>query len=46
MCILSGCYYAAKIQGIGPVKALKFIKEHGSIEGKVGKVGKEEKEGK
>lgn len=31
MCILSGCDYASKIEGIGPVKALKFIKEYHSI---------------
>jgi len=25
MCILCGCDYASKIEGIGPVKAYKFI---------------------
>jgi flap endonuclease-1 len=33
MCILCGCDYASKIEGIGPVKAYKFIKEFHSIEG-------------
>jgi flap endonuclease-1 len=32
MCILCGCDYSAKIEGIGPVKAYKFIKEMHSIE--------------
>jgi flap endonuclease-1 len=32
MCILCGCDYASKIEGIGPVKAYKFIKEFHSIE--------------
>ena len=26
MCILCGCDYASKIEGIGPVKAFKYIK--------------------
>jgi 5'-3' exonuclease len=32
MCILCGCDYASKIEGIGPVKAYKFIKEFHTIE--------------
>ena len=32
MCILCGCDYASKIEGIGPVKAYKFIKEFSNIE--------------
>lgn len=32
MCILCGCDYASKIEGIGPVKAYKFIKDLHSIE--------------
>ena len=32
MCILCGCDYSAKIEGIGPVKAYKFIKEFNTIE--------------
>jgi 5'-3' exonuclease len=32
MCILCGCDYASKIEGIGPVKAYKFIKEYSTIE--------------
>lgn len=34
-CILCGCDYLPKISGIGPVKALKFIKENGNLEGVV-----------
>jgi flap endonuclease-1 len=30
-CILCGCDYTAKVPGIGPVKALKMIKQEGSI---------------
>ena len=32
MCILCGCDYASKIDGIGPVKAYRLIKEQGCIE--------------
>ncbi|PNH11908.1 Flap endonuclease 1 [Tetrabaena socialis] len=32
MCILMGCDYCGTIRGIGAVRALKLIKEHGSIE--------------
>jgi len=32
-CILCGCDYTSKIAGIGPVKALKLIKENKNIEG-------------
>jgi len=32
-CILCGCDYTGKINGIGPVKALKLIKEKQNIEG-------------
>ena len=32
MCILCGCDYSSKIEGIGPVKAYKFIQEMGCIE--------------
>ena len=32
MCILCGCDYASKIEGIGPVKAYKFIKQFHSIQ--------------
>ena len=31
MCILCGCDYASKIEGIGPVKAYKFIKDHKNL---------------
>ena len=31
MSILCGCDYSAKIEGIGPVKAFKFIKEFHTI---------------
>ena len=33
LCILCGCDYTDSIKGIGPIKALKMIQEHGSIEG-------------
>ena len=32
LCILCGCDYTDAIRGIGPVTALKLMKEHGSIE--------------
>lgn len=32
MCILCGCDYASKIEGIGPVKAYKFIKDLKNLE--------------
>eukprot|EP01124_Arcella_intermedia_P035835 TRINITY_DN9229_c0_g1_i5.p1 TRINITY_DN9229_c0_g1~~TRINITY_DN9229_c0_g1_i5.p1 ORF type:complete len:275 (-),score=109.32 TRINITY_DN9229_c0_g1_i5:66-890(-) len=32
LCILLGCDYAPKIKGIGPKRALEFIKKYGSIE--------------
>ncbi|ODV86761.1 hypothetical protein CANARDRAFT_195814 [[Candida] arabinofermentans NRRL YB-2248] len=32
MCILLGCDYCETIKGIGPITAMKLIKEHGSIE--------------
>lgn len=33
ICILCGCDYTGSIDNIGPIKAYKFIKEHGNIEG-------------
>mmetsp|Transcript_274 Transcript_274/g.889 ORF Transcript_274/g.889 Transcript_274/m.889 type:complete len:389 (+) Transcript_274:116-1282(+) len=33
VCILCGCDYCPSIRGIGPSKALGFIKKHGDIEG-------------
>lgn len=33
MCIMCGCDYAGTIPGIGPVRALKALREHGSIDG-------------
>ncbi|CAM9024792.1 unnamed protein product [Wickerhamomyces anomalus] len=33
LCILLGCDYCDSIKGVGPVTALKLIKEHGTIEG-------------
>jgi flap endonuclease-1 len=33
LCILCGCDYSDSIKGIGPVRALKLIQDHGSIEG-------------
>ena len=32
MCILCGCDYASKIEGIGPVKAYKFIQDYKNLE--------------
>lgn len=32
MCILCGCDYASNIRGIGAVRALSLIKQHGSLE--------------
>lgn len=32
LCILLGCDYCETIKGVGPVTALKLIKEHGSID--------------
>ncbi|XP_066482515.1 probable flap endonuclease 1 homolog [Tiliqua scincoides] len=32
LCILLGCDYCGKIRGLGPRKALKLLKQHGSIE--------------
>jgi len=33
LCILCGCDYTDSIKGIGPIRALKLIQEHKSIEG-------------
>ncbi|XP_065676182.1 flap endonuclease 1-like [Hydra vulgaris] len=33
LCILLGCDYCASIKGVGPVTAMKLIKEHRNIEG-------------
>eukprot|EP00882_Tetradesmus_deserticola_P015453 GHRQ01016466.1.p1 GENE.GHRQ01016466.1~~GHRQ01016466.1.p1 ORF type:complete len:179 (+),score=83.68 GHRQ01016466.1:1836-2372(+) len=32
LCILCGCDYASNIRGIGAVRALSLIKQHGSVE--------------
>jgi 5'-3' exonuclease len=32
LCIMCGCDYATNIRGIGAVRALSLIKQHGSIE--------------
>jgi flap endonuclease-1 len=32
LCILLGCDYSDKIRGIGPVRALEFIKKYHNIE--------------
>lgn len=32
MCILCGCDYASKIEGIGPVTAYRLIKQYKNIE--------------
>lgn len=41
VCILCGCDYCDSIRGIGPVRALKLIKEHGSIEGVLENINRE-----
>ena len=45
-CILCGCDYCDSIKGIGPVKALKYIKEHKNIENVLEALRKENEEGK
>lgn len=32
LCIMCGCDYAHNIRGIGPVRALDYIRKHGSLE--------------
>ncbi len=32
LCILCGCDYTGSIEGIGPIKAFKYMKEMGTIE--------------
>ena len=32
LCILLGCDYCDSIRGIGPVRALEFVKQYGSLE--------------
>lgn len=39
LCIMCGCDYASNIRGIGAVRALSLIKQHGSIEAVI-KVGR------
>lgn len=38
LCILCGCDYTTNIQGIGPVKAFKYIQDEGTIENVLEKV--------
>lgn len=45
-CILCGCDYCDSVKHMGPVKALKFIKEHKSIEGVLAALERENKAGK
>jgi hypothetical protein len=35
LCIMCGCDYATNIRGIGAVRALNLIKQHGSVEAAV-----------
>jgi hypothetical protein len=35
LCIMCGCDYASNIRGIGAVRALNLIKQHGSVEAAV-----------
>lgn len=46
LCILCGCDYTANINGVGPVRAFKFIKEEGTIENVIAKIRKDENIGK
>lgn len=41
LCIMCGCDYCPNIKGIGPVRALEYIRKHGSLK-KVGSWGKGE----
>ncbi|KAK1317418.1 Flap endonuclease 1-A [Acorus calamus] len=41
LCILSGCDYCESIRGIGGQTALKFIRQHGSIENILENINKE-----
>lgn len=41
LCIMCGCDYTKSIGGIGPIKAFKFIKEHGNIENVLEQIEKE-----
>ena len=43
LCILCGCDYSGKITNIGPVKAYKYIQDHGSIEGVLSHIACDEK---
>jgi flap endonuclease-1 len=45
-CILCGCDYCDSIKNMGPVKALKYIKAHGTIEKVLEALEKENNEGK
>ncbi len=38
LCILCGCDYTANINGVGPVKAFKFMKEEGTIENVIARI--------
>ena len=41
VCILCGCDYCDSIKGIGPINALKYIKQYGNIEGLLEHLDKE-----
>lgn len=45
LCILCGCDYTETIDGVGPVTALKLIKEHKNIEAVIKKLEDENKTG-
>lgn len=42
LCILCGCDYTANINGVGPVKAFKFMKEEGNIENIIARISRDE----
>ena len=47
LCILCGCDYTANIQGVGPIKAFKYIQEEGgTIEGVLDRIQKDNEDPK
>jgi flap endonuclease-1 len=46
LCILCGCDYTANIQGVGPIKAFKYIQEESTIENVVARIEKENEDPK
>ena len=46
LCILCGCDYTTNIQGVGPVKAYKYIKDLKTIENVLEKIEKDNEDPK